>query len=466
MIGRRCKFQLIAGVFLTLLAMQGIAAQSGLTCTIKQRGAACLDETDAVASCTEALQTRPSDVSIVLSLCEAHLRSDAVGNAAAVLKQGVATCGSDSRACADLRLALSNVQERAGLESPDPDARRRKADADKRYCLGPSSSDATIHACRDLVADKKDPEVFEAIATKLLARRRFAEGTTALQEAIAAGGDAARLETLLKEARAQRAELSKSCLTGASLADCDAALLRGERDEIDIQRQRGKLLRAAGRNADALQAYAAAQLLDRSDKSVARAVLDLGALPGAAPTDAHLSVMQADANYALANLNAAVAAYRNAIRMGLNDKATRARLATAVEARKQRVDRDCLQKNKAATCRELLLAGEDDEQMIRDHIAKLDQRKAPPAVASSTASPSSDPTKASDQAKPSTPDTPPAQAPVPVAPEPKPTSSGKHCTPSFRMPIDGWLRRFKVWQRCAGSPAHKSRWPGCCRKKA
>ncbi len=228
---------------------------------------------------------------------------------------------------------------------------------------------------------KDDPAVYEALATKLLSRRRPAEAVAALQGALANGGDAVRLAPRTQDARAQRSALSKACLKGGSLTECDDALLSGEPDEIPIQLRRGELLRAAGQNSAALQAYMSAQSRDPKDKGVAHHVLELSASEiKRAPDDASLRGAEADAHYALGEMTPAIAGYRDAFRLGLKDAASRERLSAALEKRAAQVKGQCLRGTDPAICRELMLAGEPDEKDIRAHIAVLERspKEEPP----------------------------------------------------------------------------------------
>lgn len=264
----------------------------------------CLQSANAVEACTQAVNLDSLDTVARRSLCEAHYRNSDFDSAAVVLQQGISECSG--RACRDLKLALSNVDEqRDRANRADPDAARRAAEAQRAYCMGPIANQRSISACEKiLVSSPKDAEILLSLGTKLNKKGRPAQALMYLQRAERAGGPSTAIKAQVAKAAPARNALVTECLRDTSLSTCDAALLPGARDEADVQRHRGKLLIAQNRTSQARRALTRSWALRPKQQETAKLIVQLGESAFSAAGPAGLLVL-ADAHSTLSDNSSA-----------------------------------------------------------------------------------------------------------------------------------------------------------------
>lgn len=281
-----------------LPALLALSTQAAAICLTDQRPHLCLRAADALASCSGALANDPSSVELVLALCEAQVRADDLASASATVSRGLDQCAR--RGCKTLELALSNVEERRlAAERKDPAEARRTADVQRSYCLGPISNERSIKACeRLLVSEPRNGDLYVALADKLLKGSQPVYALSYLNRAQRLVSADTRIADQASRARSLRQSLARTCVDGGSLSQCNAALLSGSADELEIQRRRAQLLFRAGQSEQGLRALALAWALAPGNPVTARSIIES---PSSTFRTAPLSAQQmlADAHLAL-----------------------------------------------------------------------------------------------------------------------------------------------------------------------
>ncbi|MEE4300996.1 MAG: hypothetical protein V2J24_16265 [Pseudomonadales bacterium] len=246
-----------APVRVALLVLLGVAPLA--------HGGICLSDDaphpcDSVRACEDALRADATDAAARLKLCDLHVDREEFVEAAVVVRRGVQACTDGRRICSLLNLALSNVEEQRVARERDrgAEANRRRRAALRGYCLGGVTTDRTISACEELVADQPEAPLFAALVEKLLRTERPARALDVLQDARSAGVSAPRLDALEADARARRADAVEACVSGDRLEVCDAALLASAPNEPELLRALGRLLAASGSMDAAFRSLAAA----------------------------------------------------------------------------------------------------------------------------------------------------------------------------------------------------------------
>ena len=267
------RLGITCGGLLLILAHAAHAA----VCTAPGDAHSCAGATDPIAECGRLVTEDALDASARLTLCQALVDAGNLDEATVLVTGGMDTCDRQRGLCADYRIVLSNLEEaRQKQNREDPNAARRKADAQRAYCLGPIANERGIAACEHLlVSNAKDRAVYVGLAEKLLKIGQPARAVSYLKRGKSALGASADLDDLTRTAESQRQVLVKECLTDRSMTDCDNALLAGAADEYRIQRQRGRLFADSGRLSQAFKAYQSALSLRRNDRETAQAVTAL-----------------------------------------------------------------------------------------------------------------------------------------------------------------------------------------------
>lgn len=143
---------------------------------------------------------------------------------------------------------------------------------------------ADVSACDDALRSKPgNLQLTVAKADALLHGGRAADAILVYRHAQALQPTDEGIKTKLADAESQRQGLVSICqgTAGAASVDaCQAALLHGAPDEFALLRRKGVLLQGIDRPDPALDAFIAADVLNRGDKSVALAIVTLTARTG------------------------------------------------------------------------------------------------------------------------------------------------------------------------------------------
>lgn len=230
---------------------------------------------EAVQSASRALQAKPDDLNLRLSLADALMVENCFEDAVHVLEEGEAAHGRNARFQSELREARSMLREQGYFEGLS----RAEEAAKLSHSLLRCNKLGDVDACNQAQAQKPDdPQIAVAKGDALLKAKRSAEALDTYRRALQlAPGDAA-IQQKIAATESQRRELDETCMnaTGASaLQACQASLLPGAKDEFALRKRIGILKQAANQPSEALDSYIAAQLLQRNDKSVALAIVTL-----------------------------------------------------------------------------------------------------------------------------------------------------------------------------------------------
>jgi tetratricopeptide (TPR) repeat protein len=138
---------------------------------------------------------------------------------------------------------------------------------------------ADVSACDDALRTKPDNlQLLVAKGDALLHGGRAADAVLAFRHARALQPTNEGIKTKLADAESQRRGLVSICesTAGAASVDvCQAALLHGAPDEFALLKRKGVLLQSMGRSDPALDAFIAAAVVNRDDKSIALAIVGL-----------------------------------------------------------------------------------------------------------------------------------------------------------------------------------------------
>lgn len=362
----------------TIQALPAVADSDENTCYINIEPHPCLDDNDPVLACASALEQDPNDLQTRLSLCGAHLQNDdqdRLVNAYIVVSKGLDLCGSNKYVCQRYKYAKSMIEEKEetgpGNESgPDWEDKCKYA---KTLCLNNRSNKLSLDGCdRALLCYPNDPSLYVGKGDKLLARKRPAEAVGALTNAIRLDADNEDALATLAVANAERATLAAECVAGISVDVCNRALLPGEADEFDVRFRRGQLLQVEGNQSAALQAFINAQRAKPDDTELAgKLVTLLDPAMGESPDNVEYRRAYGLALLTVGSTDDSIAVLKQAQQMNPDDQDTARILQAARADRSARLERECLSDSDATRCREMILAGEPDESVIREHLARI-----------------------------------------------------------------------------------------------
>jgi tetratricopeptide (TPR) repeat protein len=215
--------------------------------------------------------------------------------------------------------------------------------------------------------------LYQALGAKYQRRGQPAQAVQNLRQAaeLLPADDGPR--RLLNDAEQARRELVRACLSERDLASCDAAILPGEPDELDLQQRRAQLLLGQDRRAGALQAFLIAQSLAPEDVGVATPLLPLveEALRDT-PEDPELHGARAAALAATGRIDQGIGEYKRVLALNPQDDNASRRLAALRDLRREQLEAQCFGGEDVDACRVRLMPGEPDEQEIRQQIAEIE----------------------------------------------------------------------------------------------
>lgn len=245
----------------------------------------CLSATGeaAVAACRRELLSDPGDVSIRFALSDAFMSLRRYGDAVAVLREGLEHFPGDDRIKKKLILAESYLEEQQWIEKQQQNAAAasssKKQETQVRLSLircEKLKGDAALAACNQgLVLAPNHPDLLMGRGMVWLEKGRIGNAILDFESALAVDPNHRDAAKNLRLASTKRKIKAVQCFQGKGsdgLEACDAALMQGAADEVDIQKKRAGLLQAMGREKEAAEAYRAVARLNPPDGQTSRAL--------------------------------------------------------------------------------------------------------------------------------------------------------------------------------------------------
>jgi tetratricopeptide (TPR) repeat protein len=362
-IGRIERGAAVAGIWLGLL----LPAERALAEFVCQADLA----VPAILEPNAALERNPERLDPRMRLAAALMERGCYRDVVAVLEPGAQLHPQVDELKLLLRDARSLLEEERyfeGLEEAEAAAKL------KRNLLRCRELD-DVAACNAALREQPgDPALLIAKAEAQHATSGLAPALETYHEVLALFPDHAGASARLRALQSERETLLATCLDMAgeeALSACDGALIPGAADELEIHKRRGLLLQQAGRPAQALEAYIAADNLRRGDRTTATAIAALTQSTGR--SDAIALAANGSAQLTLGRVNEAVRVLREAQALAPGFGTVAADLATA-EARRRALATECTTapaERAISACRAALLPQARDEFEIRLRLATL-----------------------------------------------------------------------------------------------
>lgn len=267
----------IAGVcclaFCLLAGMTVTEAQPASKACLSAKGEA------GVIACRRELELAPYDLDIRFALSDALIGLRRHKEAVDVLQEGLARTPGSEQIKKKLSLAESYLEEQQWIEkkrarqaaAADAAATQKLDTETKRNMIRCTKlkGETAFKACnKALKTLPQDSTLHRSKADALMAMDRVTDAVLAYRESLRLAPDDEETSKKLSAAQAKRSTIATQCqqLKGsAALKACDAALLKGAKDEYTLQRRRGDLLLAMQREAEAEEAYRSALALHPDD---------------------------------------------------------------------------------------------------------------------------------------------------------------------------------------------------------
>jgi tetratricopeptide (TPR) repeat protein len=228
-----------------------------------------------VTSAWAALRRSPNELEPQLTLADALIDQGCYKEAVPVLEAGLAQRPHSGELQSRLRAARSMLNEEHFFEGLGNAQETAKLQHSVMRCTKLSD----VSACDDALHSKPDDPPL--VIAKGDALAHGGHPSDAILVYLRAGsllpGDEG-VKSKLAAAESQRETLVSQCQGSADVAAvdaCQAALLRGSPDELDLLRRKGILLQSFGKPEQALDAFIAANVLKQDDKSVSLAIVAL-----------------------------------------------------------------------------------------------------------------------------------------------------------------------------------------------
>jgi tetratricopeptide (TPR) repeat protein len=229
----------------------------------------------AVVEARQRLERDPASRAARFGLADALLATGCNSAAVRVLRATPPEPEGDPELQRRLRDALSLVDEQRYIDNLGEAAEAAQL---QRLLLRCSRLSDRLACDEALAKAPRDPAVHGAAADARLAQGEVGDAVTLLRRARQLLPQDAGLRSRLQQVEMRRQSLVTECLANpapAALSACEQALLPGEPDELAVRRRTGQRLQLLDEPGRALDAFLAAQRLDRDDPAIAGAIVSL-----------------------------------------------------------------------------------------------------------------------------------------------------------------------------------------------